>query len=142
MWYHHYPYIEAGHKLPYHVPYWPPCCPMSPAALLPACPLPVSRDSGSCRPVASLELPQATASSVDSGGRSKPMITTKTTPGIPPDLAAEFQEALDDLAKGIRRPEKMQAACERMDRLREENRRLLGEQNSAVELIRQTRDDA
>ena len=61
---------------------------------------------------------------------------------IPADLAAEFQEALDDLAKGIRRPEKMQAACEHMDRTREENRRLFGEQNIAVELIRQTRDGA
>ena len=69
------------------------------------------------------------------------MNTTETT-GIPPDLAAEFQEALDDLAKGIRRPEKMQAACERMDRLREENRQLYGEQNLAVELVRQTRDEA
>jgi hypothetical protein len=70
------------------------------------------------------------------------MNTTETIPGILPSLAAEFQEALDDLAKGIRRPEKMQAACERMDRLREENRRLVGEQNIAVELIRQTRDEA
>ena len=70
------------------------------------------------------------------------MNTTETTTGIPPDLAAEFQEALDDLAKGIRRPEKMQAACERMDRLREENRRLFGEQNLAVELVRQARDEA
>ena len=52
------------------------------------------------------------------------MDATKIVPGIPPDLAAEFQEALDDLAKGIRRPEKMQAACERMDRMREENRQL------------------
>ena len=68
------------------------------------------------------------------------MNTTKTTAPIPPNLAAEFQEAVDDLVKGIRRPEKMQAACERMDRLREENRRLFGEQNIAVELIRQTRD--
>ncbi len=67
------------------------------------------------------------------------MNTTKTT-GIPPELAAEFREAVDDLAKGIRRPDKMKAACERMDRLREENRRLFGEQNVAVELIRQTRD--
>ena len=66
----------------------------------------------------------------------------KTSTCIPPELAAEFQEALDDLAKGIRRPEKMQAACERMDRLREENRRLFDEQNLAVELIRQTRDQA
>jgi len=63
-------------------------------------------------------------------------------PGVPPDLAAEFQEALDDLAKGIRRPEKVQAACERMDRLREENRQVFGEQNIAVELIRQSRDGA
>ncbi len=69
------------------------------------------------------------------------MNTTKTT-GIPPDLAAEFQEAWDDLSKGIRRPDKMKAACERMDRLREENRQLFGEQNVAVELIRQTREEA
>ena len=70
------------------------------------------------------------------------MNTTQTMTGIAPALAAEFQEALDDLAKGIRRPEKMQAACERMDRLREENRKRFGEQNSAVELIRQMRDQA
>lgn len=70
------------------------------------------------------------------------MNPTQTTSRIPPMLAAEFQEALDDLAKGIRRPEKMQTACERMDRLREENRRLFGEQNIAVELIRQTREQA
>jgi hypothetical protein len=29
-----------------------------------------------------------------------------------------------------------------MDRIREENRKLFGEQNVAVELIRQTRDEA
>ena len=68
------------------------------------------------------------------------MNTTDTAAGIPPDLAADLQEALDDLAKGIRRPEKMQAACQRMDRLREENRQLFGEQNIAVELVRQSRD--
>ena len=70
------------------------------------------------------------------------MDPTNIATSIPADLAAEFQEALDDLAKGIRRPEKMQSACERMDRTREENRRLFGEQNIAVELIRQTRDGA
>ena len=70
------------------------------------------------------------------------MNTTETTTGIAPDLAAEFQEALDDLAKGIRRPEKMQAACQRMDRLREENRQIFGEQNIAVALVRQARDQA
>jgi hypothetical protein len=70
------------------------------------------------------------------------MSKADTAAGMPPDLAAEFQEALDDLAKGVRRPEKMQAACDRMDRIREENRRLFGEQNLAVDLIRQTRDGA
>jgi hypothetical protein len=58
------------------------------------------------------------------------------------EFVTEFQEAVDDLAKGIRRPLKTQAACERMDMLREENRRLFGEQDTAVELIRQTRDQA
>jgi hypothetical protein len=66
--------------------------------------------------------------------------TTNSPAGIPPDLAEELRETLADLAKGIRRPEKVRAACERMDRLREENRRLFGEQNVAVELVRQTRD--
>jgi hypothetical protein len=70
------------------------------------------------------------------------MNTTQAAASIPPDLAAELQEALDDLAKGIRRPEKMQMACDRMDRLREENRQLFGEQSIAVELVRQTRDEA
>src|SRR5437763_8437942 len=55
---------------------------------------------------------------------------------------AEFQEVLDDLAKGIRRPEKMQAACERMDRLREANRQIFGEQDLAVELVREARGEA
>jgi len=57
-------------------------------------------------------------------------------------LKAQWQQTLDDLAKGIRRPDKMKAACERMDRMREENRKLFGEQNSAVDLIRETRDQA
>ena len=46
------------------------------------------------------------------------------------------------VAAHIRRPEKMRAACERMDRIREENRRLFGESNIAVQLIRETRDQA
>ena len=70
------------------------------------------------------------------------MKNAETAAGTPPDLAAELREALDDLAKGTRRPEKIQGACERMDRLREENRRLFGEQNIAVELIRRARDGA
>ena len=68
------------------------------------------------------------------------MNTTETTPGIPEEVKAQLQQTLDDLVKGIRRPEKMKAACERMDRMREENRQLFGEQNIAVDLIRETRD--
>lgn len=69
------------------------------------------------------------------------MNTTETTTGIiPDDVKAALQEALNNLAGGIRDPEKARQACERMDRLREENRKLFGEQNIAVELIRQTRD--
>ena len=70
------------------------------------------------------------------------MTTVEAIPAIPDDVKAELREALDDLAKGIRRREKMNAACERMDRMREENRKLFGEQNIAVELIREARDQS
>ena len=68
------------------------------------------------------------------------MNTTETIPGFPEEVKAQLREALDDLVKGIRRPEKMRAACERMDRMREDNRKRFGEQNIAVDLIRETRD--
>ncbi len=71
------------------------------------------------------------------------MNPTDTTPGIiPDDVKAELQQALDNLARGIRDPDKMKTACEEMDRLRAENRRLFGETNIAVELIRRTRDQS
>jgi hypothetical protein len=69
-----------------------------------------------------------------------PMSTTETVPGIPEEVKAQLRETLEDLVKGIRRPEKMKAACERIDRMREENRKLFGEQNASVDLIRETRD--
>lgn len=69
------------------------------------------------------------------------MITTETA-GIHDDVRAQLQQTLDDLANGIRRPDKMKAACERMDRMREKNRNLIGEQDIAVALIRETRDRA
>lgn len=68
------------------------------------------------------------------------MITSATNSGISEEIKAQLQETLDDLVKGIRRPDKMKAACERMDRMREENRKLFGEQHIAVDLIRETRD--
>ncbi len=70
------------------------------------------------------------------------MTTSEINAGIPNDVKAELQEALDDLAKGTRRPDKVKAARAHMDRIREENRKLFGEQQIAVELVRQTRDDA
>lgn len=70
------------------------------------------------------------------------MSASEISTGIPDELRAELEEALDDLAKGTRRPDKVKAARAHMDRIREENRRLFGEQNVAVELIRKTRDNA
>jgi hypothetical protein len=59
---------------------------------------------------------------------------------ISPELMAELQEAADRLAKGERDPEGAKKAAQRMDQLREENRRLFGVQNLGVDLIRQMRD--
>ena len=68
------------------------------------------------------------------------MNTSNAAATIPEEIKAQLKETLDDLVKGIRRPDKMKAACERMDRMREGNRKLFGKQNIAVDLIRQTRD--
>ena len=71
------------------------------------------------------------------------MKTIEQIPGMDPALKAKLQEALDKQAKGIPfTPEEKDEACRHMDRIREENRRIFGESNIAVELIRQTRDDA
>jgi hypothetical protein len=61
---------------------------------------------------------------------------------IPDDVKAALQEALDNAARGIRDPEKAKQALERLRVALEEKRRLYGEQNIAVDLIRQTRDQA
>jgi hypothetical protein len=68
------------------------------------------------------------------------MSTTQTEGVIPEGVKAQLRQTLDDLVKGIRRPDKMKAACQRMDRMREENRKGLGEQNIAVALVREARD--
>ncbi len=63
--------------------------------------------------------------------------------GMDPEVKAQLHDALDRQAKGIpfTREEKAEAR-RHMDQLREENRRLFGETNIAVELIRRTRDGA
>jgi hypothetical protein len=68
--------------------------------------------------------------------------TDTSPPSIPDNVKAELQQTLDELVKGVRHPAKMKAACERMDRMREENRQLFGETNIAVDLIRAARDHA
>ena len=71
------------------------------------------------------------------------MNKTETPTGIiPDDVKAGLQEALNNLAGGIRDPEAARQARERMHRIREKNRKLFGETNIAVALIRQTRDEA
>lgn len=58
---------------------------------------------------------------------------------VPAQLQAEFEEAVRDLLAGVRRPDKIREACERMDRMREANRLQFGEQDIAVSLVRETR---
>jgi hypothetical protein len=70
------------------------------------------------------------------------MKTADATVGYPEALKAEIQQALEDLENGVRRPETVKAAREHMDRIREENLRLFGETDIAVELIRKSRDRA
>ena len=62
--------------------------------------------------------------------------------GIPPEAMAELQAAIDRVLKGIRDPEAMRRAAERMDRMREELGQQIGEVELAVELIREARDEA
>ncbi len=62
------------------------------------------------------------------------------TTDFPPDLMAELRRAAERAAKGDRDPEVMRRAAERMDLLREENRKKLGVQDIGVPIIREYRD--
>jgi hypothetical protein len=68
------------------------------------------------------------------------MKTTETATGIPTQIRIELQQTLADIANGVRDLEKMKAAAERMDRMRERNRELFGELDVGVETIREMRD--
>jgi hypothetical protein len=59
---------------------------------------------------------------------------------ITPEIMAELQEAVERAMKGIRDPEAMRKACERMDRMREETYRKHGLLDIAVPTIRALRD--
>jgi hypothetical protein len=58
---------------------------------------------------------------------------------IPPDLMAELRQAARRAAQGVRDPEAMRLAAERMDRIREENRKKYGVQDIGVRIIRESR---
>jgi hypothetical protein len=68
------------------------------------------------------------------------MATAERPSSIPPEVMAELQQAAIDAAKGIRDPEKMRQARERMDRTREQIFRRIGLVDFAVPTIRSLRD--
>ena len=53
----------------------------------------------------------------------------------------EVQAAIDRALEGVRDPDSMRQAAERMDRMREEMRARVGDVNLAVPLIREIRDE-
>lgn len=64
------------------------------------------------------------------------MATVEKPSAIPADLLAEMQARAERAASGIRDPEDMRKAFERMNRMRE----AMPETNIAVELVREARD--
>jgi hypothetical protein len=68
------------------------------------------------------------------------MKAIQETAPISSELLAELQEAADKLARRERDREAAKQAAQRMDRMRDENRRLFGVQNIGVDVIRQMRD--
>jgi hypothetical protein len=74
------------------------------------------------------------------GDKNANMKTIESSP-IPPEMMAELQEAAEGAANGVRDPEEMRRACERMDRLGEEIRRKHGVLDIGVPAIRELRDE-
>ena len=68
------------------------------------------------------------------------MDKTDDSSRITPEMMAELQEAIERAMKGIRDPEAMREACERMDRTREAIYRRNGLLDLAVPTIRALRD--
>jgi hypothetical protein len=65
-------------------------------------------------------------------------MSTGTT--ISAELMARMQDAAEKAAQGIRDPEEMRKACERMDRIREQIRQRHGLLDIGVPAIRDLRD--
>jgi len=64
-----------------------------------------------------------------------------TAAGIPSEVDAELQEAIRRAMSGVRDPEEMRKACERMDRMREEVRMREGVLDIGVPSIRELRGE-
>jgi hypothetical protein len=60
---------------------------------------------------------------------------------VPPELRAEFEDAIRRALSGRRDPEAMRRACEHMDRVREQIRQQYGVQDIGVDLIRELRGE-
>jgi hypothetical protein len=61
---------------------------------------------------------------------------------IPDKVLTDLKAAARYAASGVRGPDVMRQAAERMDRMREEARQKQGTLDVAAELIRQVRDEA
>ena len=68
------------------------------------------------------------------------MATMEKPSAIPAEILEEMQQRAERAASGRRDAEDARRACERMDRLREELRRRVGETDIAVALIREARN--
>lgn len=68
------------------------------------------------------------------------MSTVEKESAIPSALMAALQDAAENAAKGIRDPDKMRLACERMDKMREQTFRQFGVLDIGVPAIRELRD--
>ncbi len=68
------------------------------------------------------------------------MNETETESVFTPEVMAELQRLADDAARGIRDPERMRRAAERMDRMREETYRKHGLLDIGLPAIRELRD--
>ena len=69
------------------------------------------------------------------------MDATKPAASIPSEIDTELQEAIRGAMSGVRDPEEMRKACERMDRMREEVRKREGVLDIAVPAIRELRGE-
>jgi hypothetical protein len=60
---------------------------------------------------------------------------------VPPELLADLQQSAENAVRGIRDPEEMRKAAERMDRMSEEIRKKHGILDVAVPAIREFRGE-